>query len=43
MRTDLLSIIWVSRGAPLDEISSEAQKAEEILYRRNKKKGDSKS
>ena len=38
MRSDLLSMIGVSRGTSLDEIIFEAQKAEEILYRRNKEK-----
>ena len=32
MRSDRLSMIEVSRGASLDEIVFEAQKAEEILY-----------
>lgn len=36
MRSDLLSMIGVSRGATLDEIIIEAQKVEEILYRREK-------
>jgi hypothetical protein len=36
MRTDLLSMIGVPLGASLDEIIREAQKVEEILYRRAK-------
>jgi len=36
MRTDLLSMIGVPLGASLDEIIMEAQKVEEILYRRAK-------
>ncbi|CAF2960927.1 unnamed protein product [Rotaria sp. Silwood2] len=36
MRNDLLSMIGISRGATLDEIIMEAQKVEEILYRRKK-------
>src|SRR4051794_2216121 len=36
MRSDLLTMMGTSRGASLDEIILEAQKAEEILYRRNK-------
>ena len=38
MRSDLLNMIGISRGASLDEIVMEAQKAEEILYHRNKQK-----
>lgn len=36
MRNDLLSMIGVPRGATLDEIILEAQKVEEVLYRRKK-------
>ncbi|CAF1253603.1 unnamed protein product [Rotaria sordida] len=36
MRNDLLSMIGVPRGATLDEIIMEAQKVEEVLYRRKK-------
>ncbi|CAF3396631.1 unnamed protein product, partial [Rotaria sp. Silwood2] len=36
MRNDLLSMIGIPRGATLDEIIMEAQKVEEILYRRKK-------
>ena len=36
MRTDLLSMVGVPRDASLDEIMIEAQKVEEILYRRAK-------
>ena len=38
MHSDLLSMRGISRGVSLDEIIFEAQKAEEILYRRNKEK-----
>ncbi len=36
MWNDLLSMIGVSRGATLDEIILEAQKVDEVLYRRKK-------
>ncbi|CAF1390419.1 unnamed protein product [Rotaria sordida] len=36
MRNDLFNIIGVPRGATLDEIIMEAQKVEEVLYRRKK-------
>ncbi|CAF4077516.1 unnamed protein product [Adineta steineri] len=36
MRNDILTMIGVARGATLDEIIMEAQKVEEILYRRKK-------
>ncbi|CAF3020152.1 unnamed protein product [Rotaria sp. Silwood2] len=35
MRSDLLTMMGVIPGASLDDIISEAQKVEEILYRRN--------
>lgn len=36
MRNDLLTMIGVSKGESLDEIITEAQKVEEILYQRSK-------
>ena len=37
MRSDLFTMMGASLGASVDDIISEAQKVEEILYRRNEK------
>lgn len=36
MRNDLLSMSRISRNAPLDEVITEVQQIEDILYRRAK-------